>query len=53
MYWLPVSYVYVLLSQQGLEGKYILPRALPERYAAKEFLIDQSLGNFLFFYFAV
>ena len=32
---------------QGIEGKYILARALTERYAPKEFMIDQSLGKCL------
>ncbi|KAL4233344.1 Gamma-tubulin complex component 2 [Mactra antiquata] len=33
----------VLYCMQGIEGKYILARALPDRYAAREFMIDQSL----------
>uniref|UniRef100_A0A0B7B161 Gamma-tubulin complex component n=1 Tax=Arion vulgaris TaxID=1028688 RepID=A0A0B7B161_9EUPU len=35
----------LLLCMRGIDGKYILSRALPERYAAKEFLIDQSLDT--------
>ena len=31
---------------QGIEGKYILARALTERYAPKEFMLDESLGKF-------
>ncbi|XP_046359513.1 gamma-tubulin complex component 2-like [Haliotis cracherodii] len=33
----------ILCCMQGIEGKYILARALTERYAPKEFMIDQSL----------
>lgn len=33
----------VMCCMQGIEGKYILARALTERYAPKEFMIDQSL----------
>ncbi|CAG5121559.1 unnamed protein product, partial [Candidula unifasciata] len=33
----------LLLCMRGIDGKYIISRGLPERYAAKEFLIDQSL----------
>ncbi|XP_025097324.1 gamma-tubulin complex component 2-like [Pomacea canaliculata] len=33
----------LLCCMQGIEGKYILARALTERYAPKEFMIDQSL----------
>ncbi|KAK6168733.1 hypothetical protein SNE40_019918 [Patella caerulea] len=33
----------ILCCMQGIEGKYILARALTERYASKEFMIDQSL----------
>ncbi|XP_070191427.1 gamma-tubulin complex component 2-like isoform X2 [Littorina saxatilis] len=33
----------LLFCMQGIEGKYILARALTERYAPKEFMIDQSL----------
>ncbi|XP_052239668.1 gamma-tubulin complex component 2-like isoform X1 [Dreissena polymorpha] len=33
----------LLCCLQGIEGKYILARALTERYAPKEFMIDQSL----------
>ncbi|XP_041354765.1 gamma-tubulin complex component 2-like isoform X2 [Gigantopelta aegis] len=33
----------ILYCMQGIEGKYILARALTERYAPKEFMIDQSL----------
>ncbi|KAL8599173.1 hypothetical protein ACOMHN_007889 [Nucella lapillus] len=33
----------LMYCMQGIEGKYILARALTERYAPKEFMIDQSL----------
>ncbi|XP_076466365.1 gamma-tubulin complex component 2-like isoform X2 [Babylonia areolata] len=33
----------LIFCMQGIEGKYILARALTERYAPKEFMIDQSL----------
>uniref|UniRef100_K1PPH0 Gamma-tubulin complex component n=1 Tax=Magallana gigas TaxID=29159 RepID=K1PPH0_MAGGI len=33
----------MLNCMQGIEGKYILARALTERYAPKEFMLDQSL----------
>lgn len=35
-----------IIHLQGIEGKYILARALTERYAPKEFMIDESLGKF-------
>ncbi|KAH3752721.1 hypothetical protein DPMN_187347 [Dreissena polymorpha] len=31
---------------QGLDGKFILARALTKSYAPKEFMIDQSLQYF-------
>lgn len=37
-----------LISLQGIEGKYILARALTERYAPKEFMLDQSLGMYIY-----
>lgn len=37
----------LLCCMQGIEGKYILARALTERYAPKEFMIDQSLDSSL------
>ncbi|KAJ8314612.1 hypothetical protein KUTeg_006762 [Tegillarca granosa] len=37
-------------TDQGIEGKYILARALTERYAPKEFMIDQSLEKSAFEY---
>ncbi|XP_050392733.1 gamma-tubulin complex component 2 isoform X2 [Patella vulgata] len=37
----------ILCCLQGIEGKYILARALTERYASKEFMIDQSLDHSL------
>ncbi|XP_052809795.1 gamma-tubulin complex component 2-like isoform X2 [Mya arenaria] len=37
----------ILCCMQGIEGKYILARALTERYAPKEFMIDQSLDSSL------
>lgn len=37
----------ILCCMQGIEGKYILARALIERYAPKEFMIDQSLDSSL------
>ncbi|XP_076078123.1 gamma-tubulin complex component 2-like isoform X5 [Mytilus galloprovincialis] len=33
----------LLKCMEGIEGKYILARALTERYAPKEFMIDESL----------
>nr|XP_022289752.1 gamma-tubulin complex component 2-like isoform X2 [Crassostrea virginica] len=33
----------MLNCMQGIEGQYILARALTERYAPKEFMLDQSL----------
>ncbi|KAH9500248.1 Gamma-tubulin complex component 2 [Bulinus truncatus] len=35
----------LLLCMRGSEGKYIMPRPLKEPYAAREFLIDQSLDS--------
>ncbi|XP_005091505.1 gamma-tubulin complex component 2 [Aplysia californica] len=35
----------LLLNMAGQEARYILPRPLSEKYAAKEFLIDQSLDT--------
>ncbi|KAK3086762.1 hypothetical protein FSP39_022926, partial [Pinctada imbricata] len=37
----------ILNCMQGIEGKYILARALTERYAPKEFMLDQSLESSL------
>ena len=37
-------YMNIHVFFQGIEGKYILARALTERYAPKEFMIDESLG---------
>ena len=42
--WILLNTVRVISYFQGIEGKYILARALTERYAPKEFMLDQSLG---------